>query len=40
MSNSEIGVSAQLSVRGGRAAIEFYRAAFGADEVYPGRRHR
>ena len=34
MSNPEIGVSAQLSVRDGRAAIEFYRAAFGAEEVY------
>lgn len=28
------GVSAQLAVRGGRAAIEFYVAAFGAREVY------
>jgi PhnB protein len=27
-------VSAQLSVRRGREAIEFYRAAFGAEEVY------
>jgi PhnB protein len=27
-------VSAQLSVRGGRAAVEFYKAAFGAREVY------
>jgi PhnB protein len=27
-------VQAQLSVRNGRAAIEFYRAAFGAVEVY------
>jgi PhnB protein len=30
----EIGVSAQLSVRRGRAAVEFYEAAFGAVEVY------
>ena len=34
MTNPEIGVSAQLSVRGGRAAIAFYRAAFGAVELY------
>jgi PhnB protein len=27
-------VSPELSVRGGRAAVEFYRAAFGAIEVY------
>ena len=27
-------VQAQLSVRGGRAAVEFYKAAFGAVEVY------
>ena len=27
-------VSAQLSVRRGRAAVEFYKAAFGAQEVY------
>jgi PhnB protein len=27
-------VSAQLSVRRGRAAVDFYRAAFGAREVY------
>jgi len=27
-------VSAQLSVRRGRAAIEFYKSAFGAQEVY------
>jgi len=26
-------VVAQLSVRGGRAAVEFYKAAFGAEEV-------
>jgi PhnB protein len=30
----ETGVSAQLSVRRGRAAVEFYEAAFGAVEVY------
>src|SRR2546429_4857566 len=30
----EIGVSAQLSVRRGPAAVEFYRAAFGAVEVF------
>jgi PhnB protein len=29
-----MGVHAQLSVRGGRAAIDFYRAAFGAVEDY------
>ncbi len=34
MTNPEIGVSAQLSVRGGRAAIAFYQAAFGAVELY------
>jgi PhnB protein len=28
------GVSAQLSVRRGRAAVDFYRDAFGAVEVY------
>ena len=28
------GVSAQLSVRRGRAAVEFYKEAFGAVEVY------
>ena len=27
-------VSAQLSVRRGRAAVEFYQAAFGAQEIY------
>jgi PhnB protein len=27
-------VQAQLSVRNGRAAVEFYRAAFGATEVF------
>jgi PhnB protein len=27
-------VSAQLSVRRGRAAVEFYKAAFGAQELY------
>jgi PhnB protein len=31
---TERTVSAQLSVRRGRAAIEFYKAAFGADELY------
>jgi PhnB protein len=30
----DIGVSAQLSVRRGRAAVEFYTAAFGATEIY------
>jgi PhnB protein len=34
MTNPETGVSAQLSVRGGRAAIAFYRKAFGAVELY------
>ena len=34
MTNPQMGVSAQLSVRGGRAAIAFYRAAFGAAELY------
>ena len=34
MTNPEFGVSAQLSVRRGRVAIEFYRAAFGAEEIY------
>ena len=29
-----IGVSAQLSVRRGREAVEFYKAAFGALEIY------
>lgn len=29
-----MGISAQLSVRDGRAAVEFYRAAFGATEVF------
>jgi PhnB protein len=28
------GVQAQLSVRQGRAAVEFYKAAFGATELY------
>ena len=27
-------VSAQLSVRRGRAAVDFYQAAFGAEEIY------
>jgi PhnB protein len=30
----EVSVSPQLSVRRGRDAIEFYEAAFGAEEVY------
>jgi PhnB protein len=34
MTNPGIGVSAQLSVRGGRAAIAFYQDAFGAEVVY------
>jgi PhnB protein len=29
-----MSVSAQLSVRGGREAVEFYKRAFGAVEVY------
>jgi PhnB protein len=32
--DTETGVLAQLSVRRGRAAVEFYQAAFGAVEVY------
>ena len=28
------GIQAQLSVRRGRAAVEFYKAAFGATELY------
>jgi catechol 2,3-dioxygenase-like lactoylglutathione lyase family enzyme len=32
--SSAPSVSAQLSVRRGRAAVEFYRAEFGAEEVY------
>jgi PhnB protein len=31
---ADVGVSPELSVRRGRAAIEFYKAAFGAVEVY------
>lgn len=31
---AEPSVSAQLSVRRGRAAVEFYREAFAAEEVY------
>jgi PhnB protein len=31
---SPVTVAAQLSVRDGRAAVEFYRSAFGAVEVY------
>jgi PhnB protein len=30
----EVSLSPQLSVRRGRAAVEFYTAAFGAQEVY------
>ena len=29
-----VSVSPQLSVRRGRTAVEFYKAAFGAEEVY------
>lgn len=29
-----VGIQAQLSVRRGRAAVEFYLAAFGAEEIY------
>jgi PhnB protein len=29
-----VSVQAELSVRGGRAAVEFYRNAFGAKEIY------
>jgi PhnB protein len=31
---AQASVVAQLSVRRGRAAVEFYKAAFGAEEVY------
>jgi PhnB protein len=31
---AQTGVSAELSVRRGREAVEFYKAAFGAVEVY------
>jgi PhnB protein len=31
---AQISVQAELSVRGGRAAIDFYRNAFGAKEIY------
>ncbi len=31
---SRQGIEAQLSVRHGRAAVEFYKAAFGATELY------
>jgi PhnB protein len=34
MAPDPTGVSPQLSVRRGRAAVEFYKAAFGAQEVY------
>jgi PhnB protein len=30
----DIGVSAELSVRRGRQAVEFYKAAFGAAEIH------
>jgi len=30
----DASLSPQLSVRNGRAAVEFYKAAFGADEIY------
>jgi ribose 5-phosphate isomerase B len=33
-STTPVGVSAQLSVKGARAAVEFYKHAFGAVEVY------
>jgi PhnB protein len=29
-----VSISPELSVRSGRAAVEFYKAAFGAEEVY------
>ncbi len=32
--DARMGASAQLSVRGGRAAVHFYREAFGAVEIY------
>ena len=34
MSPEPTAVTPQLSVRHGRAAVEFYKAAFGADEIY------
>ena len=34
MADRQTGIAAQLSVRRGRAAIEFYKAAFGAVEDY------
>jgi PhnB protein len=34
MIHMDYGVSAQLSVRRGREAVEFYKAAFGAVEIY------
>jgi PhnB protein len=34
MSDAEMSILPQLSVRGGRAAIEFYKMAFGAVEDY------
>ena len=33
-SDGQPAVQVQLSVRRGRAAIEFYKAAFGAEEIY------
>jgi len=33
-SGTRAAVSAQLSVRRGRAAVDFYQAAFGAQEIY------
>ena len=30
----QVSVSAQLSVRRGRAAVEFYKTAFGAEELH------
>jgi len=32
--DGQLGMQVQLSVRRGREAVEFYKAAFGADEVY------
>jgi PhnB protein len=31
---TEVSLSVQLSVRRGRAAVEFYKTAFGAEEIY------
>jgi PhnB protein len=33
-SAARFGVTPQLSVRRGREAVEFYKSAFGADEIY------